>query len=187
MRMERKNSLRDSAVGSPDHYNLKNSKHSGCWSPFMNWLSWNMAEGLLFFFAPCFITFLTWRNQIYLRTTLPYDKRAFFLKGGHYPAARVTKRVQIIAQRLNFGIALYSFLPEQRNFESLPYELCENGNSGYTRHGWMPTAMRPGNLKTRYQSFQSLRSTKMARWRSWKCWKWYFHFDSKSSCFKERQ
>ena len=27
MRMERKNSLRDSAVGSPDHYNLKNSKH----------------------------------------------------------------------------------------------------------------------------------------------------------------
>lgn len=50
--------------------------------------------------APCFITFLTWCNQIYLRTTLPYDKRAFFfLKGGHYPAARVTKRVQIIAQR----------------------------------------------------------------------------------------
>ena len=97
----------------------------------------------------------------------------FFLKGGHYPAARVTKRVQIIAQRrrlrlrrgipdnviaircksrgeieqdisipkttasdtVNFGIALYSFLPEQRNFESLPYELCENGNSGYMRHG----------------------------------------------------
>ena len=176
--------------------------------------------------APCFITFLTWCNQIYLRTTLPYDKRAFFLKGGHYPAARVTKRVQIIAQRrrlsttarnwpdnviaircksrgeieqdisipkttasdtVNFGIALYSFLPEQRNFESLHYELCENGNSGYTRHGWMPTAMRPGNLKTRYQSFQSLRSTKMARWRSWKCWKWYSHFDSKSSCFQERQ
>ena len=56
MRMERKNSLRDSAVGSPDHYNLKNSKHSGCWSPFMDWLSWNMAEGLLFFF----------RNSYYL-------------------------------------------------------------------------------------------------------------------------
>ena len=30
--------------------------------------------------APCFITFLTWCNQIYLRTTLPYDKRAFIFK-----------------------------------------------------------------------------------------------------------
>ena len=59
MRMERKNSIRDSAVGSPDHYNLKNSKHSGCWSPFMNWLSWNMAEGLLFFFE----TVITWVSR----------------------------------------------------------------------------------------------------------------------------
>ena len=58
MRMERKNSLRDSAVGSPDHYNLKNSKHSGCWSPFMDWLSWYGGRSAIFFG-----TVITWVSR----------------------------------------------------------------------------------------------------------------------------